>query len=230
MLVGATPLTFPSLPPSQFVLRNSQELNKSLETNKEQWSASLEQAQRDLDDAKTAREQGVPQLEEKVAQLMHKLDAAATSGVTGVLASAGVREEGEGGGGGSSSSTGTSSASCTISSKNNGVGREGGVPPGTVAEKDGSMKAGEGRAGGEVLGNETMARPIVAEGKGGLKAWDAEGGGRLGGGDAGGEGRERRDSTGASLLTGQQGYGGGSGGGGSGGGSGKKKGRRKKGR
>ncbi|CAM9703960.1 unnamed protein product, partial [Ectocarpus fasciculatus] len=51
------------------------ELNQSLEANKPQLLANLEQAQRDLDSARKAREQWVPQLEEKVAALMLKLDA-----------------------------------------------------------------------------------------------------------------------------------------------------------
>ncbi|CAN0492306.1 unnamed protein product, partial [Ectocarpus sp. 12 AP-2014] len=51
------------------------ELNQSLEANKPQVLANLEQAQRDLDSARKAREEWVPQLEEKVAALMLKLDA-----------------------------------------------------------------------------------------------------------------------------------------------------------
>ncbi|CAM9720364.1 unnamed protein product, partial [Hapterophycus canaliculatus] len=50
------------------------ELNRSLEANKPQLSANLEQAQRDLDSARKAREEWVPKLEEKVAALMLKLD------------------------------------------------------------------------------------------------------------------------------------------------------------
>lgn len=57
-----------------------QELDKSLEANKEQWSVSLDQAQRDLDAAKKTREHWVPQLEEKVARLMLKLDSVTTCG------------------------------------------------------------------------------------------------------------------------------------------------------
>ncbi|CAM9761887.1 unnamed protein product, partial [Ectocarpus sp. 6 AP-2014] len=50
------------------------ELNQSLEANKPQVLANLEQARRDLDSARKAREEWVPQLEEKVAALMLKLD------------------------------------------------------------------------------------------------------------------------------------------------------------
>lgn len=53
----------------------AQEVNRSLEANREQWSASLKQAQKDLASTRETREKNVPQLEEKVAQLMLKLDA-----------------------------------------------------------------------------------------------------------------------------------------------------------
>lgn len=69
-----------------------QELNRSLDANKEQLSASLQKAERELDSARKTRDEWVPKLEDKVLQLMLKLDA------------------GAGGAGGTTSSTSSSAA------------------------------------------------------------------------------------------------------------------------
>ncbi|CAM9103522.1 unnamed protein product, partial [Pylaiella littoralis] len=87
------------------------ELNRSLEANKPQLSATLEQARRDLDSARKARGEWVPKLEEKVAVLMLKLDAgvaaaaaAAAPGATATAATVVASGGGRGGGGGDGAS------------------------------------------------------------------------------------------------------------------------------
>lgn len=61
----------------------AQEVNGSLEANREQWSTNLEQARQDLETAKRIRELRVPEMERKVEQLMLRLDAATTGSSAG---------------------------------------------------------------------------------------------------------------------------------------------------
>lgn len=111
----------PRPPHSLLVLYPSQELNRSLEANKPQLLANLEQAQRDLDAARKAREEWVPKLEEKVAALMLKLDAGAVAAAAvggkparagstttkGSAASIGANRSSGGGSGGGGAGDGT---------------------------------------------------------------------------------------------------------------------------
>ena len=194
----------------------SQELNRSLEANKPQLLANLEQAQRDLDAARKAQEEWVPKLEEKVAALMLRLDA-------GVAAAA---AEGE-----TPAQAGTTADGSAASTTGNGGGDGG--------SSNDQQRGGVGASACSVAGGSAFAAkkpPVTGPGAGKGKGHD--GGSGAGGGaeeTKGAGGRARAEGSvdddrgcvrrGSSPLSGNAGGGSNIGGSGS---SGKKKGRRRK--
>ena len=210
------------------VLQSWQELNRSLEANKPQLLANLEQAQRDLDAAHKAREEWVPKLEEKVAALMLKLDtgvAAAAAGEGGKPA-----REGPAAVGSAASMSGNGGGDC-----GSGCGGGSGNDRSSGQQSSGGVTSGSGASSAcSVAGDSEVAMktPSVTgrEAGAGAGAVGAQGGESGGGGGAeetkgaGGSldddrGGDRR--RGSSQLSGPAG-------GGSNSGSGKKKGRRRK--
>eukprot|EP00752_Nemacystus_decipiens_P016340 g14613.t1 len=206
------------------------ELNRSLEANKPQVLANLEQAQRDLDAARKAREEWVPTLEKKVAALMLKLDAgvaaAAAGGLTPARAGPATNgsvaitrgNEGGGGGGGGGGNDSSSGQHSSGQHSSGGLASDGDASSAcSAANEFGAVTqtpSVTGRRGAAV------AIPDGQSGGGGGAEETKEAGGTVDD-DRGGERRR-----GSSPLSGAAG--GGSSNSSSGGSSGKKKGRRRK--